>query len=66
MAVDTRGAQLPDRDDPVLPRGQSGDLDIVYDAENADVADYKADKTLVTSTSPTMGISDFLIQTRIR
>jgi peptide/nickel transport system substrate-binding protein len=42
----------------------SGDLDIIYDAENADVADYKTNKDIVTSTAPTMGISNFLIQTR--
>lgn len=43
---------------------QSGALDIIYDAENADVAAFKADKTVVTSTAPTMGISSFMVQTK--
>ncbi len=43
---------------------QTGDIDLNYDVESTDVADYKANPDLVTETAPTMNISDFLFQTR--
>ncbi|MDR6293243.1 peptide/nickel transport system substrate-binding protein [Inquilinus ginsengisoli] len=41
----------------------TGDIDLNYDVENADVAEYQSTPDLVTDTSPTMNISDFLFQT---
>lgn len=43
---------------------QTGDIDLNYDVESADVADYQANPDLVTDTAPTMNISDFLFQTK--
>jgi peptide/nickel transport system substrate-binding protein len=41
-----------------------GDLDVNYDVENTDLAEYKTDKDIVLSSTPVMNVSDFLIQTK--
>jgi peptide/nickel transport system substrate-binding protein len=42
----------------------AGNIDVNFDVQNSDLAEYRAQKGLVLESSPTMSINDFLFQTK--